>query len=114
MTNKSDWRQEFKRAVIDALIKDGYPLRDGSTFYGGIASDWEDRRNKVDTIGIDYDRTTWTEAEWHEFKGTFYEGDTRTVGIDVQLVLLDGTVMKWRFEGIASDLIFAVVRDGDT
>ncbi|HEU0252830.1 MAG TPA: hypothetical protein VFR12_07325 [Pyrinomonadaceae bacterium] len=59
--------------------------------------------------GIDYDKTTYVESNWNEFMGTFYEGDTSVYGVDMNLVLNDGTVLRWRYAGSVSDLIQAVL-----
>lgn len=100
-----DWKRGFHRAMIDALVKNGTPVGDNPSFYGYIADNWPEISERVRTTGIDYETSTFKDSEWHEFKGTFYEGDTRTTGIDVNLVLLDGSIAKYRWEGHPGDLI---------
>lgn len=106
-----DWREGFKRALIDALIKEGSPLDPKPDAWGWIAPDWEEVIGRVREVGIDYERSTWTESQWSEFMGTFYEGDTRKVGIDATIALKDGSTVAYRYSGTAGDLIVAVVAD---
>jgi hypothetical protein len=111
------WKIGFTRALIDAIVREGGVVRkDGGSFYGGW-QDYEvtpDVRAEIERVGIDYAKTTWTESEWHEFMGTFYEGDTRCVGIDAEVSLKSsrkgGRGYTFRWQGSVSDLIIAVVR----
>ncbi len=108
----SDWKAGFHKAMIDALVRNGTPFNpDKASFYGYIADNWEEIAGRVKTVGIDYARSTYADAEWSEFKGTFYEGDTRTTGIDAHLVLLDGSTADYRWEGHPGDLMHDVTKD---
>lgn len=42
---------------------------------------------------------------------TLYEGDTRTVGIDARIVLLDGSVVRYRYTGPPGEMLMAIVKD---
>lgn len=111
----SDWKIGFKRAMIKALVDGGSPVRDDPSFYG-----WEDydhhwppvrhpKRIMIDRVGIDFDATTYRESVWAEFQGTFYEGDTRVYGVDLDLVLCNGKRLRWRYTGTVSKLLTAVL-----
>jgi hypothetical protein len=105
----SDWKAGFHKAMIDALIRNGTPINpEKASFYGYIADDWQGIVDRVKRVGVDYACSTYEDAEWHEFKGTFYEGDTRTVGVDVHLVLEDGSTADYRWEGNVGELMHDV------
>lgn len=117
-----DWRAEMKRHMIDVLVRTGAPVRDDPSIYGWQVYEWDEqwasrrkgtetRKQRVERVGIDYVATTYVESCWDEFMGTFYEGDTRVYGVDLHLVLLDGTRLHWRYSGSLSDLITAVLED---
>lgn len=91
------------------LIDQGGPVSDRPSEFGWIATDHAAKRQQVANVGIDFDATTYRESCWNEFMGTFYEGDTRVYGVDVDLVLLDGTRLCWRYAGSVSELITAVL-----
>lgn len=109
-----NWRDDFKRALIDAVILHGSPLNDKDTHWNWLA--WEARNHEerwaaVRTVGVDYEKTPMPEDScWEEFMGTFYEGDTRVYGMDVNLVLNDGTHSPWRYSGTLGALIEAVMK----
>jgi len=115
-----DWKAGMKRAMIDALIKLGSPVAKDASFYGWIDYDWRaavgnrphPKRLLIAEHGIDYAATTYEESYWDEFMGTFYEGDTRVYGVDLDLALLDGTRLKWRYAGNLSELMTEILRDG--
>ena len=103
------WKSEFKRAFIDVVVSEGLPLRDGNTAWGYLARDWESKRERVATIGINYDASTWEESRWWDGADTFNDGYEK-IGIDASIVLIDGEVIKFRYDGTASDLIIAIVK----
>lgn len=106
-----DWKAGFHRALTDAIVQGGSPLSDGRTDWGWTAKDWEAKRKVVRLEGIDYARTSKPEdSSWSEFMGTFYTGDTTKVGIDIEVVTLAGTRIKWRYSGTIGELIADVVR----
>jgi hypothetical protein len=106
------WRVELHKAVVDYLLANGTPMEPGDRdrFYGYVSPNWEQIRERVAIEGVDYDRTTWDSSEWDEFKDTFYEGDTRTVGIDVKGYLNDGTPIEYRWSGQPGELLLAIIR----
>lgn len=113
-----DWKTEMKRAMIDALIKLGSPVRDDPSIYGWQIYEWDEHRGRgietrsqrVARIGVDYAATSYQESCWDEFQGTFYEGDTRVYGVDLDLALLDGTRLKWRYAGNLSELMTEILK----
>ena len=116
MTNDAaDWKIGFKYAMIDALVKNSTPVDPNASAYGNaygwISSHYDEIRQAINTGEIDYTKTTWEEVSWHEFMGTFYEGDTRKVGLDVHVVLKDGATYKLRYTGTVAELINDVVSD---
>jgi len=106
-----DWKAGFRKAMIDALVKNSTPVGKDASFYGYIDPNWQEVHRAITDGEIDYDATSWEDVEWDQFMGTFYEGDTRKVGIDVNVVLTNGDTYKLRYEGTAGDLINAVVSD---
>lgn len=108
------WRDEFKHALIWEIVRSGQFVRDDASYYGWADYDWEGTRRKL-LLGaeVDYEATNWEESSWDEFQGTFYEGDTRKYGIDMNLVLKDGTVHKMRWSGSVGSLILALVKETD-
>lgn len=108
----ADWKIGFKYAMIDALVKNSTPVDvDKGSFYGWMHPDYSEIRQAINAGEIDYTKTTWEEVDWHEFMGTFYEGDTRKVGLDVNVVLKDGATYKLRYTGTVAELINDVVSD---
>lgn len=113
------WKVGFTRALIDAIVREGMPVKDDKAAYSSMSwEDWEnatDIRREVQRVGVDYTKTTWTESSWDEFMGTFYQGDTRCHGVDAQVFLKSsrkgGRSYTFRWKGTTSDLILAVVRD---
>lgn len=105
----SDWKVEFKRALIDEIISSGSPVRDNPTSWGYLAPDWREIRDRVASIGVDYAKTTHEESRWWDGADTFNDGYEK-IGIDAVVTLLDGSVVKFRYDGSASDLIMSLVR----
>lgn len=113
---KQDWRIGFKKALIDALIRGGNLLNDDpyQQTYGWEGDYTKDGQAKIKIIhngDIDYEATTWEESTWHEFMGTFYEGDTRVKGIDLRIVMKTKEEFNWRWQGSVGDLIQQVVTE---
>lgn len=110
MTKSDKWKKEFHKALIDAFVNNGTPVDESGrdTFYGYIAHNWQEICTETHEVGIDYDKSTFTEAEWEAFQGTFYEGDTRKVGLDATIMLKNGRRHVFRYDGTVSDLILAV------
>jgi hypothetical protein len=109
----ADWKTGFHRALVDAIVREGSPhdpARDG--FYGStLPNNWVEIGPRVAEVGIDYANTPRPiEANWMEFGGTFDENE-RKYGVDVELHLLDGTRVWYRYSGSISTLILAVVED---
>jgi len=107
----SDFTTDLRERMIDALVKHGSPRSDTPGTFGWIHEDWEKVSRTVRDGTIDYAATSWTEVDWHEFMGTFYEGDTRRVGIDVTVVMRGGATHAYRYAGTVGELIRAVVGD---
>lgn len=112
----NDWRLGFKKAFIDVLLRDGHLLKDSESdrTYGWEADYTREGQAKIRQIStgeIDYEATTWEESTWHEFMGTFYEGDTRVKGIDLRIVLKTKEEFDWRWSGSVGDLITAVINE---
>jgi len=107
----SDFTTELRERMIDALINHGSPRSDTPGTFGWIHEDWQAISRTVRDSTIDYAATSWTEVDWHEFMGTFYEGDTRKVGIDVTVVMCNGDRHVLRFAGTVGELIQAIVGD---
>jgi hypothetical protein len=111
-----DWKVGFHRALVDAIIREGSPhdpTRDGfDGFYGStLPNNWVEIGPRVAAVGIDYANTPKPEeGVWTEFGGTF-GGNETVYGMDLELFLLDGTRVWYRYRGSAADLILAVVRD---
>ena len=106
----SDWRAEFRVALIDEVVRYGSPVSDTASYYGWMDYDWQDKKKEALAVGINYEACTWEESSWDEFQGTFYEGDTRQYGIDLHLVLTNGTTLHWRYAGNAGALIIALTK----
>jgi hypothetical protein len=110
VTNE-DWKVGFRKAMIDALIKSGTPVSKDAGFYGWIDYDGAEIKAAIRAGEIDYDATAWDDVDWYEFMGTFYEGDTRKTGIDINVVMTNGDTYKLRYAGTVGELINAVVSD---
>jgi hypothetical protein len=113
------WRDDLKRAMIDALVKLGSPMRDKPDIYGWEDYDWQSayegrphpKRVMIKQAGIDYAATTYVEDDWYEFAGTFAPEQNHVYGVRLLLVLLDGTRQYWRYSGNLSNLIDEVLKD---
>lgn len=107
-----EWKKEFRKHMIDVLVANGSKIDDKADVYGWREYELHGKyKSMIANHGIDYDKTTYTESSWHEFMGTFYEGDTSVYGVDMNLVLNNGKVLKWRYAGNVSDLIQAILFD---
>ena len=105
----SDWKIEFHKALVDALVEGGSLICDNADIYGW--RDYDGTRNArqyIEHVGIDYAKTTYDDSTWDEFQGTFTDNRT-VVGTDVDVVLNDGERLKFRYVGTLSSLIQAVV-----
>lgn len=106
-----DWRRGFHRALIDAVVRNGSPHDpDKDSYYGSsLPNNLAEIGPRVAEAGIDYNSTPApVEAGWTEFGGTFDE-DQRKYGVDLELFLLDGTRVWYRYSGTISTLILAIV-----
>lgn len=110
-TTGNPWTTDLRERMIDALVKHGSPRADKPTTFGWSHPDWQRISRTVRDGTIDYPASSWTEVDWHEFMGTFYEGDTRKVGIDVTVVMRSGERFVYRYSGTVGELINAVVGD---
>jgi len=110
----TDWKAGFHRALVDAIVRNGGPHDPAKSPWWGssLPDNWMEVIGQVTAAGIDYTNTPRPiEAEWDEFGGTFYEWDTRKYGMDLELHLLDGTRVWYRYSGSISELLLAVVGD---
>lgn len=103
------WKMEFRRAMINALVEQGVAVCERPDRFNWCDHDWQAKRATVASVGIDYVATVYRESCWNEFMGTFYDGDTRVYGVDLDLVLLDGSRLHWRYGGTLAELIAAVL-----
>jgi hypothetical protein len=110
MIERKGWRKGFHRALLDAVVRNGSPLDTKPDWFGWIHPGYVALVKKVHDVGVDYDATPDPqEANWSEFMGTFYEGDTRVYGLEVDLVLKDGSTVRYRYKGTLGELIHQVV-----
>jgi len=107
----SDWTTDLRERMIDVLVKHGTLIDPSANVYGWIHPGYADIKTRIYEGQIDYARSSWTEVDWHEFMGTFYEGDTRRVGIDLTVVMCNGDRHVLRFAGTVGELIQAIVGD---
>lgn len=107
------WQDGFKRAFLRAMVRQGSPVDDKPSYFGWIAKDYERIYKDVEENGIDYERSSWEDSSWDEFKGTFYEGDTRVFGVDALIVTGGGSRYRYRYSGTAGDLIASVLEDDE-
>jgi hypothetical protein len=107
---EANWKEEFGRALLDVLARDGTPVRaTGDTYYSWIHDDWQRISTEVASVGLDYEASSWEEEVWSEFQGTCYEGDESVYGITAKLVLKNGASYEYRYNETISTLILAVV-----
>lgn len=112
----TDWKTGFHRALVNAIVRNGSPHDPSRDSYWGssLPDGWVEIGPRVAAVGIDYIKTPKpVEANWYEFAGTFADGDNRKYGVDLELVLLDGTRVWYRYDGSLAALILAVVTDDD-
>lgn len=107
----NSWKAGFKRALVDAIIRNGSPLDPKADIWGWTHPKHHEVAQAVRSGKIDYQACTWEESEWSEFMGSFYEGDTRKYGMDLTIKMKDGQEFIYRYSGTVSDLILAVVAD---
>ncbi len=105
------WRDEYKRELIDTVISDGSPVG-SADYYGWIHPKWDKVRKDLGSRKIDYQKSSIKESYWHEFQGTFYEGDDTVWGVDATIVTTDGKEFHWRYSGRLSDLILSLLGEG--
>jgi hypothetical protein len=104
----SEWKQEFRKAVIDVIVAEGSPVRDGSGFWGWMADDWEAKRKRVAAYGIDYAATKWDESRWWDGGDTFNDG-TEKIGLDADIAVKDGSTIKFRYEGTITEILHSIL-----
>lgn len=110
-TDEEEWKARFKRAMIEAVVQNGMAVGPMPSIYNWYDPDYVARRHAIDTVGIDYEATRIPEdSSWADFKGTFYEGDHISYGVDVHLVLNDGTTSTWRYTGSMGELLQEILR----
>lgn len=113
------WKDDLKHAMINVLVRKGSPVRERPDIYGWEDYDWEaeaghhvhPKRLMVQRVGIDYAATVYREIDWYEFAGTFAPEQNHVYGVEVDLVLMDGTRLHWRYGGNLSALIQAVLEE---
>ena len=97
------WQDEFRDALIRALVDDGMPVDDKPDRFSWLAKNWRAlyahlAECDLDTAACEYDDETWT-----EFAGTFAEpGDEWNAGIRVTVRCrcrqIDGRAWRWKGE----------------
>lgn len=105
-------KARLKNLIIDTVVALGQGVSEKADFYS-----WADyspkSKNKIKKIGIDYDKTDIPEdASWAQFQGTFADSQT-AYGIEVNLVLLDGSKMVVRYEGSFSEILNELLSNDD-
>lgn len=108
------WKDEYKRAMVRFLLKQGTPVdREHRSAYGYIASDWSEQRDAIarllDDPEFDYDRVRIEESEWSDFVGTF-DGWRDRHGVDA-FVDIDGRTYQLRYDGTLQQVMFGVLND---
>lgn len=108
----SDWKAEFKKVIVDAMIAGGSPLDESTDVFGWQKPDWDGKLRKlVARREIDYTKTTYDESSWSEFVGTF-EDNARKVGVDIKIYLKGRPEpIMWRYCGSVSDIITGVMTE---
>lgn len=112
------WQEEFKAALIDAIVikggkvKDSYDLSRYVYSYSGWQDYSEDYRDTgayhIATCAVDAARSTYDDSEWQEFQGTFAEEPWgRRTGIDAVVTCVCGKLdgVRYRYEGGLAELI---------
>lgn len=107
----SEWKAEFRRTFIDAIVTLGSKLNDGDNYYGGWrADDTSDVRSYIQRHGIDYAATGWVDSEWSLFVDTEADWDNTRYGIDADIVCCNGEQFKWRYGGSVGDILKEVLK----
>jgi hypothetical protein len=104
-----DWKVGFKRAMVDALLKEGSPLDPLEDGWGWIHPDAEAIRKEMKFHAIDYRNTTWTD-NWITANADSFNEGTRKEVIDVTVRFFSHDPVVFRYVGGVSDLISAVMQ----
>lgn len=104
----SDWKDGFRKAIVDAMVASGGAAESWSHYAGGFTVPDTEARAMIAKEGIDYEETTWEDEKFSVFLDTD-AGSATVEGVAIKLVLNDGTVFDWSWTGSLSDLITKVV-----
>ena len=112
-----DWKKGYKQALMNAFAREAsirsdyrYYARAGGLDYQASAKLAAHLKN----CNISVENSSMPEdSSWHEFMGTFYEGDTTIYGLDANITCecnkFENVAM--RMTGTFSELLQAVLRE---
>lgn len=110
-----DLQKEIKRRILKFLTKNGLPAdTDWSRwYYGWIARDWATLVTHLGTCKVDIIHSSYEDAYWYEFQGTFYEGDSTVRGIEAKITCACGEITNrvWRYAGGYVELIKGITEE---
>lgn len=108
-----NWREGYRRAMLDTILRIGTPVKSPTS--GMWDYEWEEVaqiRHKMHGCGINYEASGQIEEEkWHQFQGTFHEGEHYAYGVGVQIVADDGDSYHWRYTGNMAEFIKEVMKE---
>ena len=109
----STWQEEFRRSLLDYLVRKGTPVGADASVYGWIDGDYEEIREHFASCGISCAQSTYEDSRWTEFGGTFAESDTERTGIDAVVTCNCGRYegKHFRYTGGYAAMITEITRD---
>lgn len=105
----SEWKAQFKRAMLDVIIEDGNPLQRQRHDTWILYNEVNALRERVQRSEIDYEASSYAESKWWTDGDSFNTGEEK-VGIDAEIVLVGYEIIKFRYDGTVTDLIMAITR----
>jgi hypothetical protein len=104
-----NFKAELSRRVVDVILSESSPVEVDparNTYYGWLASDWQDVYEHLSKCRPDYAKCTWDDVEWTEFTGTFSDDHDKT-GVEVMLTCACGKLAgrPFRYTGGYADLL---------
>jgi hypothetical protein len=104
------WQDGYKKALITVVARQGVPVADKPSVYSYMHPTWQEIKKLIRDVGIDFEKTSMpVELSWEEFGGTFTDHDDTKYGVDVHLVLRDGSTHHMRYQIGMSSLIAQVL-----